>query len=213
MMIVMVVSMTTVIVKEEDLAGETKQRMIELTAVLLARKGLQGTSFSEVLEASGAPRGSLYHHFPGGKDELVLAALDVAGDQALRVLSHQQGKAATDVARAFIEMWRMVLEKSNFAAGCGVVAVTVAADTPALIEKAAEVFRSNRSSLAKLFAEGGVPAKRADSLAVSLIAACEGAVVLSRAERSMEPFDLVAAEQLTAIEAAMKGVAGARRSR
>jgi TetR/AcrR family transcriptional repressor of lmrAB and yxaGH operons len=195
------------------LAGDTKQRMIELTAVLLARKGLQGTSFSEVLEASGAPRGSLYHHFPGGKDELVFAALGAAGDQALKVLAHQRGKAATEVARAFIEMWRTVLEKSNFAAGCGVVAVTVAAETPALIEKAAEVFRNSRSSLARLLADGGVPAKRADSLAVSLIAACEGAVVLSRAERSIEPFDLVATEQLAVIKAAMSGSPGVRRSR
>jgi hypothetical protein len=113
-------------------------------------------------------------------------------------------QAATEVARAFIDMWRTILEKSNFGAGCGVVAVTVAADTPALLDKAAEVFRSRRSSLAKLLAEGGVPTKRADSSAVSLIAACKGAVVLSRAERSFEPFDLVAAEQLATIKIAMK---------
>src|ERR1700722_7683964 len=175
--------------------------MIELTAVLLARKGLQGTSFSEVLEASGAPRGSLYHHFPGGKDELVFAALGAAGDMALQVLARQRGKGRTG------------LEKCNFAAGCGVVAVTVAAETPALIEKAAEVFRNSRSSLARLLADGGVAVMRADSLAVSLIAACEGAVVLSRAERSIEPFDLVATEQLAVIKAAMSGSPGVRRSR
>src|ERR1700723_2816064 len=118
--------------------GEIRQRMIERTAVLLAKKGLQGTSFSEVLEASGAPRGSLYHHFPGGKDELVLAALTVAGDRASSLLSLQRGKPATEVAQAFIGMWRTVLEKSNFAAGCGVVAVIVAAEKPALLDKAGE---------------------------------------------------------------------------
>jgi TetR/AcrR family transcriptional regulator, lmrAB and yxaGH operons repressor len=194
------------------LAGDVKQRMIELTAVLLAKKGLQGTSFSEVLDASGAPRGSLYHHFPGGKDELVLAALGAANDQALKILSRQRGKEATEVARAFIDMWRTVLGGSDFAAGCGVVAVTIAAETPALREKAAAVFRSSRSSLAKLLADGGVPAKRSVSLAVSLVAACEGAVVLSRAERSFEPFDLVVAEQLAAIKAAMKRKSPARKS-
>jgi TetR/AcrR family transcriptional regulator, lmrAB and yxaGH operons repressor len=196
-----------------ELAGDTKQRMIELTVALLARKGLQGTSFKEVLEASGTPRGSLYHHFPGGKEELVLAALAIAGDQALSVLSRQRGKPATEVARAFIGMWRTVLEKSNFAAGCSVVAVTVAAEEPALLEKVGEVFRNNRLSLAKLLADGGVPAKRAIALAVSLIAACEGAVVLCRAERSMEPFDLVAGEQLAVIKAAMKGSPGPRQPR
>jgi hypothetical protein len=65
-------------------------------------------------------------------------------------------------------MWRTVLENSNFAAGCGVVAVTVAAEAPALLEKAAEVFRSNRSILTKLLTDGGVPAKRAVPLGVSL---------------------------------------------
>jgi TetR/AcrR family transcriptional repressor of lmrAB and yxaGH operons len=81
-----------------------------------------------------------------------------------------------------------------------------------LLGKAAEVFRNNRSSLAKLLADGGVPAERAVSLAVSLIAACEGAVILSRAERSFEPFDLVAVEQLAIIKAAMKSASRARKS-
>jgi len=62
-----------------NMARDTRQKMIERAAILLAQKGLQGASFSEVLEASGAPRGSLYHHFPGGKDELVLAAVALAG--------------------------------------------------------------------------------------------------------------------------------------
>jgi AcrR family transcriptional regulator len=187
----------------DALAGDIKQRMIERTAVLLAKKGLQGTSFSDVLEASGAPRGSLYHHFPGGKDELVLAALNAAGDQAMKVLNLLSGKPATEVAQTFIGLWRLVLGKSNFGAGCAVVAVTVAADSPELLERAAEVFRGWRSRLGALLADGGVPADRASALSASLISACEGAVILSRAERSFEPFDLVAAEQLRAVRAAM----------
>jgi TetR/AcrR family transcriptional regulator, lmrAB and yxaGH operons repressor len=197
--------MMIVIVNGKCMAGDIKQRMIERTAVLLAKKGLQGTSFSEVLEASGAPRGSLYHHFPGGKDELVLAALGAAGDQAMAVLDSLAGKPATEVAQTFIALWRMVLAKSDFAAGCAVVAVTVAADSSALREAAAEVFRGWRTRLGALLAEGGVPAERAFALSAGLISACEGAVILSRAERSFEPFDLVAAEQLRAVQAAITG--------
>jgi hypothetical protein len=96
----------------------------------------------------------------------------------------------------------MVLEKSDFGAGCAALAVTVAADTPELLDRAAGVFRSWRARLAALLAEGGVMAKRAPALAATLIAAAEGAVVLARAEHSFEPFDLVAAEQLAAIKAA-----------
>jgi AcrR family transcriptional regulator len=183
-------------------AGEIRQRMIERTAVLLAKKGLQGTSFSEVLEASGAPRGSLYHHFPGGKDELVLAALSNAGDQIMDPLNRLEGKSAAAVAQTFIGLWRAHLVKYDFRAGCAGVAITVAADSPVLLESVAEVFRNWRHRLSALLAEGGVPANRALAMSATLIAACEGAVLLSRAERSIEPFDLVAVEQLAAIKAA-----------
>lgn len=187
------------------MVGDIRQRMIQQAALSLAEKGLQRTSFSEVLQASGAPRGSLYHHFPGGKDELVLAALDLAGDLAMRTLgrSSVQPRPATEVARAFTDLWRSILSRSDFAAGCAVLAVTVAANSPVLLERAANVFRNWRSRLAALLAEGGVPEERARALAATLIAACEGAAVLSRAERSFAPFDLVAAELTAAIEAAM----------
>jgi len=189
------------------LAGNIKQTMIERTAVLLARKGLQGASFSEILEASGAPRGSLYHHFPGGKDELVLAALEHAGRQALDVLDRLSGKPARDVAEAFLSLWRSVLSRSELSAGCAVVAVTVAAESEDLRTRASEILRSWRERLATLFADGGIPKRKARALAATLVAACEGAVILSRAEQTFEPFDLVAAEQLAMIEAAAKSKA------
>jgi TetR/AcrR family transcriptional regulator, lmrAB and yxaGH operons repressor len=184
-----------------QLANDIKQRMIQRTAVLLAKKGLQGASFSEVLEASGAPRGSLYHHFPGGKEELVLASLAAAGDQAMEVLKNLDGKPAVEVARTFLDLWRTVLVRSNFGAGCAVVAVTIAAEAPALRSSAAEVFQKWRKRLAELLANGGVPAERAPAIAATLLAVCEGAVILSRAEQSFKPFDQVSAEQLSAIRA------------
>jgi TetR/AcrR family transcriptional regulator, lmrAB and yxaGH operons repressor len=186
------------------LAGGIRQQMIERTAVLLAKKGLQGTSFSEVLEASGAPRGSLYHHFPGGKDELVLAAVRATGDQMVSALDQLAGKPAGEITRSFAELWRMILARSEFTAGCAIVAVTVAATSLTLLERAGEVFRENRSRLAKLLADGGVPEDRALALATTLISAFEGAVLLSRAERSFEPFELVAAEQIAAVDAAVR---------
>lgn len=186
------------------MSNDIKRRMIERTALLLATKGLQGTSFSEVLAASGAPRGSLYHHFPGGKDEMVLAALQLASQQMMSPLENAEGRPATEIARSFIALWRAVLERSDLSASCAVVAVTVAADSLSLMAHTAEIFRNARSRLTALFKAGGIAASRAEALAVSLIAACEGAVVLARAEKSFAPFDLVANEQLAAIKAAMK---------
>jgi TetR/AcrR family transcriptional repressor of lmrAB and yxaGH operons len=190
------------------MAGDIKQKMIERTAILLAQKGLQGTSFTDILAASGAPRGSLYHHFPGGKDELVLAAVTAAGDRAMAVLDSLAGRPADEVAAAFAALWRLVLEKSNFSAGCAVVAVTVASTTPKLTDHAADVFRRWRHRLAELLTQGGVPASRAPALAATLIAAHEGAVILARAERSFVPFDEVAAEQVAAVRGAMHDAEG-----
>ena len=186
------------------MASDTRQKMIERTAILLAKKGLQGTSFSEVLEASGAPRGSLYHHFPGGKDELVLAAIGLAGTRATTLLDQMAGQRADEVAEAFLGLWRLVLEKSGFSAGCAVAAVTVAADKPELIASAAQIFRDWRSALAGALATGGIPEARSTVLATALISATEGAVILARAEQSFAPFDLVAAEELARIRAEMR---------
>jgi AcrR family transcriptional regulator len=184
------------------LASDVKQRMIEEMALLLARRGLQGASFSEVLEAAVAPRGSLYHHFPGGKDELVLAAMDRVAQRNVAVVDALKGRPAADVARGYIGAWRALLDGSSFQVGCAVMAVTVAADSPSLRSKAGEIFRTARTQLAEALRDGGVSPERAESLAAGLIAACEGAVGVARAEGSLAAFDLMAREQVIAIETA-----------
>lgn len=171
--------------------------------MLLATKGLQGTSFSEVLEASGAPRGSLYHHFPGGKDELVLEALSAVGDQMAGALGRMSGRPADEVARGFGDLWRSILSHSGSSAGCAIVAVTIAAESPALLDRVREVFRDNWTLLGQILAKGGVPEERSSALAATLISAFEGAVILSRSQRSIAPFDLVAGEQAEMVGRAM----------
>jgi AcrR family transcriptional regulator len=174
--------------------------MIKSSASLLARRGLQATSFSEVLDHSGAPRGSIYHHFPGGKDQLVSAALDSAGAVAMDLLDRKEGAPAQEVAEWFLHIWREVLVRSNFDAGCAVLAVAVATDSPELREKAASIFRRWRQRLAQLLELGGLDANDASALAASLIASSEGAVALSRAEQSLEPFDLVATRLIAEVQ-------------
>jgi len=185
------------------MASETRTRMVEGAARLLAMQGLQGTSFSEVLELTGAPRGSVYHHFPDGKDQLIAAAIDLAGSRALTAVDEWAGRTPEQVTSAFLELWRGVLVHSKLRAGCAVLAVTVATDSPDLLGAAADVFRAWRTKLAALFEAGGLP--NAPSFAATLVAASEGAVVLSRAEQSMEPFELVAAELMERASAARPG--------
>src|SRR3954469_1568181 len=106
-----------------------RKRMIRSAALLIRERGVEATSFSDVLEHSGAPRGSIYHHFPGGKAQLVEEATRWAGDFIARaqIASLQDGDpvAAVDAA---IARWRDVLGETDFAAGCPVAAVTVDGD-------------------------------------------------------------------------------------
>ena len=173
------------------MSGDVRERMIDGAIRLLARQGLQATSFAEVLALTGAPRGSVYHHFPGGKDQLVGAAVDRAGARAMRALDAHASATAEELTTVFLNLWRELLVRTQFGAGCAVLAVTVATDSPDLLGHAGAVFRSWRGELAERFERAGMTAPAAARFAATLVAASEGAVVLSRAERSLEPFDLV----------------------
>lgn len=186
------------------MAGHAKERMVEGAARLLAERGLQETSFSEVIALTGAPRGSIYHHFPEGKTELVTQAVEFAGARALRLMESTRGLPAEKVASHFLQMWRHLLVEYDFRVGCSVTAVTVATDSADLLEHAAAVFRAWERLLAELLQVGGLSDVEAQRLATMLIAASEGAVVMSRAQTSIVPFDAVA----TFLEAQVEAAAG-----
>src|SRR5580692_11988387 len=171
--------------------NDVRARMIAGTLRLLATRGVEGTSFAGVLEATGAPRGSVYHHFPGGKPELLHAALDLASERGLAAMEATRGQPAAVVIERFLALWRGLLDYSRLAAGCAVVAVTVAADDDDLLDHAGTIFRTWTELLAGLCEAGGIDSNSARSLAVTVIAATEGAVAICRAERSLEPFEQV----------------------
>jgi AcrR family transcriptional regulator len=157
----------------------------------------EGTSFHEVLAATGAPRRSLYHHFPGGKSELLHAALDAASDRGLAAMEATRGEPADVVVGRFLALWRELLQRSQLRAGCAVVVVTVAAGDEELLDHAGTIFLAWTELLAELCTAGGLAAAAARKLAVTVIAATEGAVALCRAERSIEPFEDITAVLLS----------------
>jgi AcrR family transcriptional regulator len=171
------------------MAGAVRERMIDGAITLLATRGLEGTSFAEVLQLTGTPRGSVYHHFPGGKDELVGAAIDGALHRVLVLMGSQDGAPAEDVARFFLHAWRLTLTRSGFAAGCALVAVAVATDSAQLRQQTADAFRSWQEQLATLLEHGGLTRTAAVRHAGLLLAASEGAVVISRALGDLTTFD------------------------
>jgi AcrR family transcriptional regulator len=173
--------------------NDVRTKMVEGAVRLLAINGVEGTSFAGVLATTGAPRGSVYHHFPGGKTELLHAALDLASERGLAAMEATRGQPPAVVVARFLDLWRELLNRSKLTAGCAVLAVTVAAGDNELLDHAGTIFRTWADVLADLFATSGMKKAPARELAVTVIAATEGAVALSRAQRSREPFDHVAA--------------------
>ena len=186
------------------MVNDTRRKMIEGTVRLLAQKGLTETSFAEVIALTGAPRGSIYHHFPEGKDQLVGSAVGLAGANAQAAIAAWGGLSPREVTERFLGLWREVLVRSDFHAGCSVLAVTIATDSPELLDQTAGVFRTWRQDLASLFEQGGLSTQDAARFAALLIASSEGAVVMARAERSLDPFELVASELLSQVPDATK---------
>src|ERR1700753_64881 len=102
------------------MTGEASDRMVATGVPLLGEHRVQATSFASVFAASGAPRGSIYHHFPDGKDQLIGAAIDLAGTRALALTDSFLGRPAGEVVDGFTGLWRAVLVRSGFRAGCAV---------------------------------------------------------------------------------------------
>lgn len=173
---------------------DVRGRMVRGAATLLARDGLAGTSFGTVLALTGAPRGSIYHHFPGGKQELVAEATRLTGRTLLDLLPTLPHGDAGEVAAGWCRVWRGVLERSDAGSGCAVAAVlTSAAATTVEAEVAAAVFAGWTEALAELLVRAGVRAAAAPGLASTLIAGVEGALVLGRAEHGLTAYDEVTA--------------------
>jgi len=193
--------MLVVIVKRRE-RTDSKAAMVRSAASLIRTRGVSATSFSDVVADSGAPRGSIYYHFPNGKEELAEDAIRWTSE---RVLAHQRTCRATTpagVLDCFIDMWRQVVVASGGAAGCvvaGVTIDTVAADK-AMIEVVRATFRSWVELLAAQLAAAGLPARRASRVALSTVAGMEGALILCRAEGNSAPLETVASELKRLVE-------------
>jgi TetR/AcrR family transcriptional repressor of lmrAB and yxaGH operons len=110
------------------MAADTRDRMIEATVTALQHHGVAGMSFTEVLRESGAARGAIYHHFPGGKLQLVAQAAELNGHQVRERLADLPSDSPRAVVAGFLDLVRPVVEASANGGGCAVAAVTVDTD-------------------------------------------------------------------------------------
>jgi TetR/AcrR family transcriptional repressor of lmrAB and yxaGH operons len=173
---------------------DSRKQMIEGALSLLAKQGLQATSFSEVLKLTKAPRGSIYHHFPGGKDQLVAEALKLSEKRTAASIAALDSGKPEQIVEGFLGLWRYLLNTYDFAIGCSAVAVTVATNSPELLERSESIFETWQKVLTNKFVNAGLSQELAGNFATTLIAASEGAVVMSRSAKSIEPFERVAGQ-------------------
>lgn len=178
------------------MTSDSRERMVRSAASLIRSRGLSAASFSEVIAESGAPRGSIYHHFPEGKEQLAEEAIRWTSERALAHLRAGRAVTASDVLKRFIGMWRQVVVSSGGTAGCVVAGVAI--DTDATAAGQMDLVRSTFRSWAKLLADQleavGVPTARATPIALATVAGMEGALILCRAEGNAKPLDTVAEE-------------------
>lgn len=169
----------------------TRQRMIEAAAGLLRTRGMTATSFTEVLVASGASRGVIYHHFPGGKAELAREAVAWTGRSVRSRLAMIHATDPLDVIAQFLEAVRPAIEQSAGGKSCAVSAVTMesAQIDSALTEAVHIAFRSWVEELDRQLVRTGATSDAAATLSMLMVTFLEGAHVLCRAAGSVEPFD------------------------
>lgn len=178
--------------------SDARQRVVSAAAEMLARHGLNATSIREMTKRAEAPLGSTYHHFPGGKQQVVVEAVKFAGAQVSSALENHLAMGATAGLRGFLEMWRGILLRSDFRLGCPVMAAAVEEPVDDVAEDAlraaADVFGDWEEKLIAWLQMRGRDRQTAGRLAILIVASVEGAIVLCRAQRSIAPFDQVAAE-------------------
>lgn len=193
--------------------ASTRERFLAATAGLLRRQGYSGTGLKQVALAAAAPWGSLYHFFPGGKEQLgaeaVLAAAEAYG-AAIKGLFESVENPASAVRLMFRHEVE-VLERSNYRDGCPVAstAIDVASTSDLMRQACSDAFVQWHQLVAGAFVRAGVDLEEADACAAFSLAALEGAIILARTHRST-----VALKQTGSMtEAALRAAATALASR
>ncbi len=183
---------------------DTRQRMVEAAAGLLQQGGTVAASFTDVLSASGAARGAIYHHFPGGKNELTREAVAWTGRRVQRNLAALAGTHPLEVLDAFLDGVRPIVAGAAVGSSCAVAAVVIEAGQVdhGLTRTAQVALQSWVETLgARLIATGADPAT-ARTMSALMVVFLEGTQVLCRASGDMQPFD----DSVDAVRAAAQAI-------
>lgn len=170
--------------------ARTRESMIATTASLLQKQGYHGTGLKQILAESGAPRGSLYFHFPGGKEELAQHALEWSGAEMHELLSEAIDGAPNLIGalQRTVQVLAERLEASDFVEGCPIATVALeSAGSEALVDACAESFRTWQALIRERLLRDGIAEAAVDPMASFVLSTIEGALLLSRTYRDTRP--------------------------
>ncbi|WP_430377362.1 TetR/AcrR family transcriptional regulator [Streptomyces sp. B1-3] len=188
-----------------------RERMVFSAAQLIRRGGVSAAGMRDVAEHAGAPRGSLQHYFPGGKEQLVNEAVGWAGRYAAgrvaRFLAALPVPTPSGLFGEMVRQWTDEYETSGFAGGCPVAAATAdcAERVDSTRQAASAAFAQWHGAVAAALADMGVPPERASALATLMLSSLEGAILLARAEQDIRPLTTVTRELAPLLDAAVTG--------
>ena len=175
-----------------------REQIIEATGRLLEAQGYHATGLNEIVAQSGAPKGSLYYYFPGGKEEMAAEAVARAGERlAQRIETNLGGdEPPAEAVRQFVRRIADGVEASGFRAGGPLLAVAMetVTDSERLNLACRRAYERLQQAFARRFEDGGCSAERAAQLATFVTAAIEGGIILSRTNHSGEALRCVAQE-------------------
>jgi TetR/AcrR family transcriptional repressor of lmrAB and yxaGH operons len=178
--------------------SDAKQKMVQAARQLIRERGYNATAFSDVLELSGAPRGSVYFHFPGGKTQLAMAAAEAHSQEQVTIIDQAAAQAASaaELVERYVDLGREGMVDSDYGRGCAVAPLVTegaAQESADVSETTRRAFSAMTDRLAFHFVAFGVDRAAARELAQAVIAGVQGAMVTSRALRSPSPYDAVRA--------------------
>lgn len=193
----------------------TKDRIMEVTADFFRQQGYTGTGIKQILAAANAPFGSLYHHFPGGKEDLGAQVIRQSGAmyQQLFETIFEASSDPISAVSLFFTGAAETLRMSDYADACPVatVALEVASTSEPLREATAEVFDGWIAAAEQRFTQAGMAPTVAHKLAIALIAQLEGAFILCRSRRSTDALEIAGESAVAAVRAALSNPAAPTR--
>jgi AcrR family transcriptional regulator len=186
--------------------NDTRGRIVAASSRLFQRKGYVGTGVKQIVAEAGAPFGSLYHFFPGGKEQLGAEVIRTSGYLYLQLIGMFFGPDV-DIVEAvenFFAGAAATLEETDYADACPIatVALEVASTSEPLREATADVFESWIAGGSAAFEQAGFPPEQARELTIAMLSQLEGAFVLCRSLRSTEPLRIAGRVMADTVRAA-----------